>query len=349
MDDGEIFIEAREVKYAGMSTGAMHLYLVYRDTDGEEYVIRSGPQSSYLPFFGNMKIETNVSMEDSADDRGSDSPQDRLSTPLDFPGLTDDEAWAIMVKYARMIDAADTSYELFEENSNAFVGALLEAAGLDAENPDAWLPEGIEASETVGLSSYDDLMAKVAPPADGTVRGTAGADQITGIQIDEVIQALAGDDTVWAGRGDDQVFGGAGNDRIYGQAGCDRITGGTGTDTMYAGAGDGAPDVFVFASKDESPVGSKRDVIHEFTPHASAADPAGDVIDLSGIDANTRKWAPGNDALQFGGTSAGKNAVWYAKGAGEVILRGDVNGDAKADFEIRLMGVSSLTVEDFVL
>ena len=42
-----VFIEARTVKYAGMSTGATHLYLVYRDTTGEEYVLRSGPQSSW--------------------------------------------------------------------------------------------------------------------------------------------------------------------------------------------------------------------------------------------------------------------------------------------------------------
>ena len=35
-------------------------------------------------------------------------------------------------------------------------------------------------------------------PSDGAVRGTAGADQITGIQIDEIILALAGDDAVQA-------------------------------------------------------------------------------------------------------------------------------------------------------
>jgi hypothetical protein len=127
-----IFIEARTVKYAGMSTGAMHLYLVYRDTDNKEYVLRSGPQYSWMPLFGDMKIETNVLMQNSVDNRDpSIAKSSRYSTALDFGTLSDDEAWAIMVKYARLIDAANTPYELFEENSNAFVGALLEAA-LDA-------------------------------------------------------------------------------------------------------------------------------------------------------------------------------------------------------------------------
>ena len=104
---GQIFIEANEVEFAGLPSGAMHLYLVFRDSNGAEYVIRSGPRNAYTPWFGDMKIEINVPMADSADDRGGETPAERSSTPLSFPGLTDDQAWAILVKYAHLIDRAD--------------------------------------------------------------------------------------------------------------------------------------------------------------------------------------------------------------------------------------------------
>ena len=356
-----IFIEAREVQYAGMSTGAMHLYLVYRDTTGEEYVIRSGPQYSWMPLYGDMKIETNVRMENSVDERLISDADDRYSTALDFGSLSDDEAWAVMVKYARMIDAANTPYELFEENSNAFIGALLEAAldvaGLEATDPDDLLPDAVSSSEAVGLSSYDDLMARVAQPADGIVRGTGGADTIVGIQIAEVIYAYGGNDTVsaargadrvYGGTGDDRLLGGQGNDRLYGQSGQDTLTGGTGTDVMYAGA-DRNRDVFVFASKSESIVGEGRDVIYEFKPRTSAKDTKGDVLDLRGIDANTSIESTGDQVFRFNGTTERANSVWYAAGQDGVIVRGDVNGDAVADFEIRLLNVNALTADAFLL
>ena len=130
---GQIFIEAHDIaRSLGLPTGAEHLYLVYREQGtGAEYVLRSGPTG--VQFFGaRMDIEINVPIAQSEDGRDGDTPQDRSSTALDFPGLTDDEAWSIMVKYARGLDAADTVYNAFTTNSNAFVGALLHAA--------AWQP-----------------------------------------------------------------------------------------------------------------------------------------------------------------------------------------------------------------
>jgi Ca2+-binding RTX toxin-like protein len=293
-----------------------------------------------MPLAGDMKIETNFLIQDSADKRGTESPEARYSTELEFPDLSDDEAWAIMVKYARLIDAADTAYELFEENSNAFIGALLEAAGLDADDPTAWLPTQVQPGEAVGLSHYDDLMTKVAPPADGALRGTSSADQITGIQVSEVIHANGGNDTVWGGRGHDQVFGGAGEDRLHGQAGCDTVSGGGGKDIMHAGA-DQDRDVFVFASRSESVVGAKRDVIHDF---ASGTD----VIDLRGIDAKPAT-SDTDDPFAWAGKTAARNAIWW-EGTGEgVLVKGDVSGDAKADLEVLLANVGAITLVDVLL
>ncbi len=92
---GDIFIETDDVGALGFNVGE-HLYLVFRDVNGDEYVLRSGPENGFPPY-GQMNIEVNVPIEASADDRGDETPQERSSTPLDFAGLTDDEAWAIMV------------------------------------------------------------------------------------------------------------------------------------------------------------------------------------------------------------------------------------------------------------
>lgn len=231
---GEIFIEAREVEIFGLPSGAMHLYLVFRDTDGEEYVIRSGPENRWQPWRGDMRIEANVPMDASTDDRGDDTPAERHSTPLDFPGLTDDQAWAIMVRYARMIDAEDYPYEVLDENSNAFIGSMLAAAGGE---PREMLPRGVDGRDAVGFGNWDEILADVPPPPDGTVHGTTGNDRIAGIQVDEVIRAAAGSDSVWGGRGNDRIMGNRGNDVLMGEHGHDTLLGGPGNDTLRGGAG----------------------------------------------------------------------------------------------------------------
>ena len=194
---GQIFIESDDAQFLGLPVGAQHLYLVYRDTDGAEYVIRSGPAGRW-PFERDMKIEANVPIEESADDRNNETPEDRASTELFFPGGTD-VAWALMLKYARRLDDIGYDYDLLEANSNAFVGAMLFAGGGD---PDAMLTRGVDADEAVGYSSWDEIVDDVAPPADPIFHGTSRADRLAGIQIGETIVALAGADLVEAGRGE---------------------------------------------------------------------------------------------------------------------------------------------------
>ncbi len=238
---GEIFIEADKAGSFGLPVSE-HLYLVFRDTNGEEYVLRSGPPNSLWPY-GEMKIEVNVPIEQSADARKGETPEQRSSTPLDFPGLSDDQAWAIMVKYARGIDAVDYRYDVLEENSNAFVGALLHAAGGE---PEKMLPVGISSNQAIGFSSWGNIVQDVAPPDDWIFRGTGGPDLLVGLQIDEEFRTGGGNDVVHAGRGNDIVFAGfgndtingeSGNDRLFGQGGHDVLRGGHGQDTLNGGAG----------------------------------------------------------------------------------------------------------------
>ena len=257
---GRIFIEAKEIEVAGLPLPAVHLYLVHRDDDGAEYVLRSGPPRSGQFFGGDMRVEVNRPIEDSADDRGSDTPEERRSTEVAFDGLSTDGAWSLMVRYARMIDDAGLRYEGLGVNSNAFVGALIEAAG---GAPGRMLPRGVDRDEAVGLGSRGDVLREVAPPPDGTVWGTAAAETILGIQVGEAIRALGGGDEVRAGRGADMVWGGSGRDLLLGQGGADelrggregdRLRGGEGADRLDGGAGSDAlsggagADVFVFAA-----------------------------------------------------------------------------------------------------
>jgi Ca2+-binding RTX toxin-like protein len=129
-----------------------------------------------------------------------------------------------------------------------------------------------------------------------------------------VLSGLAGADSLSGGEGDDILVGGAGRDTL---------TGGPGA------------DVFLFKRLSDSPAGtSKRDMVTDF--RASQRD----VIDLSAIDANTK--AAGNQAFRWRG---GKR---FTKRAGQLrfsggVLSGDVDGDGRADLQIRLTGVSALS------
>jgi hypothetical protein len=127
---GSLTIEATEASSLGFPVGVPHLCLIYQDLgDGREYVIRSGPPSAWQLFNGEMKIETNVPIEQSADARDGETPAERHSTALDFGPLTDDQAWSIMVKYALTFAAADVEYDVTEANSKSLSGKPAAAVG----------------------------------------------------------------------------------------------------------------------------------------------------------------------------------------------------------------------------
>ena len=102
------------------------------------------------------------------------------------------------------------------------------------------------------------------------------------------------------------------------------LSGGLGEDRLAGGADN---DKFDFNSVKEAGKGSHRDNIVDF--HRSEDD----MIDLTGIDANTRH--AGNQAFKFIGSHG------FTHHAGELrasrhVLQGDVNGDGRADFEIHI-------------
>ncbi len=174
--------------------------------------------------------------------------------------------------------------------------------------------------------------------------GTSTSDWISSTASGDTLKGLAGDDILIGYIGADKLEGDAGNDYIYGMDANDILVGGTGTDTLIGGTG---KDKFDFNSIAESKVGSTRDKIFDFLKGV-------DKIDLETINQDFGFSTIQTDAKD--GTVAKANSVWWRKAdidndkmKDDLIIYGDVNGDTKADFEIGLVGVTSIDATNFVL
>lgn len=160
------------------------------------------------------------------------------------------------------------------------------------------------------------------------VEGTSVGDTLIGDSTSNRLWGRDGFDLLDGRGGKDKLYGGNGNDKLYGGANADLLVGGRGSDLLEGGGG---KDTFVFNGKADSAVGAKRDVITDFSSSER------DKIDLSG----------------FGGLDFIGDAD-FSGSAGELrfeneILAVDTNGDGKADFEVKLEGVDSLSLNDFIL
>jgi serralysin len=138
--------------------------------------------------------------------------------------------------------------------------------------------------------------------------------------------------------GDDTLYGRGGKDRMYGLDGADTFYGGGNRDRMYAGV-DNDEDTFVYESILDSTVGRKRDLIYEF-------DTGEDKIDLSAIDANTS--SSGDQSFSFSDNAA-NYSIWTVQSGSNLVMRGDVDGDATEDFEILFKDIATLDSGDFIL
>ena len=169
-----------------------------------------------------------------------------------------------------------------------------------------------------------------------TMGGGSGNDTLFGDQNDDLIDGGSGDDVLDGGNGSDDLRGGDGNDRLDGGGGRDLLRGGSGADT------------FVFSAAADSGVNGPGDRIMDFEQGI-------DIIDLSGIDADQRAGALGNQALTLlsgaAGFShtAGELRLTQSSDGTQTVVEGDVTGDGLADFRFRLDGVFTLSADDFLL
>lgn len=173
---------------------------------------------------------------------------------------------------------------------------------------------------------------------------------INGHGIDEAIQGTVFDDLVLAGRGADIVKGSVGNDTLHGNRNDDRLAGNAGDDVLHGGlgadslkGGSGA-DLFAYdAIRQSKPAPAFRDTIRDFTPGE-------DRIDLSAL--NAKLLAKGDKPFHFIGDapfSGRPGDLGYLDTRDGLVVRGDKDGDGRADFAILLKGVDTLSASDFIL
>lgn len=159
---------------------------------------------------------------------------------------------------------------------------------------------------------------------------------------------LSGFENLIGSNYNDTLTGTGGNNVINGGAGADIIVGGLGRDTLIGGMGN---DVFDFNSISETGNSDTTcDVINDFLQGF-------DKIDLSTIDASSA--VGGNNAFVFNGTgpittsSSGEIRYQRFDNIGTdndyTMIYGDTNATASAEFQIKLVGLYTLTASDFVL
>lgn len=204
-------------------------------------------------------------------------------------------------------------------------------------------------STDIGTDTVTGFENAVGGSGQDRIYGTAGANKLIGGDENDVLLGLGGDDDLQGGddvdlldggAGKDELHGGldtdflygqAGNDSLFGDEGADFLTGGAGKDLLFGGAD---ADFFSFLSTVESGVGAaNRDVVEDFKQGT-------DKISLNIIDANTTN-GPGDDDFSMIGLFAFSGAAGELRfkfADGSTIIEGDVNGDAKADFQIELLG-----------
>ncbi len=160
---------------------------------------------------------------------------------------------------------------------------------------------------------------------------SAGNDILTGTGAANTINGLAGNDV---------ISGLGGNDKLYGGAGNDRLIGGSGKDTLYGNAGG---DTFAFAKGDTGTSKSKADYLADFSGRSR------DKIDLSAIDANTKKG--GDQKFSFIGTKAFSKAgeVRYEKEKGYTYVYLNTDNDKAAEAVLKIKGAMTLQKGWFVL
>jgi len=185
---------------------------------------------------------------------------------------------------------------------------------------------------------FVNLLTGVTGGGDAAGDVLAGIENLTGSSQGDTLTGNGDANRLEGSGGDDLLIGAAGTDTLIGGAGADTLTGAAGADSLLGGAGS---DTFDFNAPAQS-APSGRDSVADFE--------AGDFIDLLNIDA--AEGVAGNQAFEFIGsalfTGQAGELRFFVEGENSFIA-GDVNGDANADFEIIVIGVTTFAATDFIL
>lgn len=282
---GNIYIESKPIPIPVLGLIYDHLYLVYKDDAGSEYIIRGGPQSNSLPF-GNLVTQVNVAIESSLDARNGANPvSDRGQIQIDLGARSAADVWGIMQQIASQAQGAALTYDADSQNSNSLISAVLHGIGVDVYNNFPYpsntsafsiVAEGnmLNYARAIGgtggkdlihgwelndsLFGGDDTDIIYGELGDDSIFGGMGNDTLYGDKLENTVAGdiLGGDDTIWGGNDNDYIYGGGGNDSLSGEDGGDVIWGGNGDDVisggldaniLYGGAGN---DMFIVTGND---------------------------------------------------------------------------------------------------
>ncbi|MDQ1902707.1 peroxidase family protein [Paracoccus sp. WLY502] len=199
----------------------------------------------------------------------------------------------------------------------------------------------IVVTALTGTDGADTLSAVEELSFGGSVltvrQGTIASQTLNGVNnVADLMLGFGGNDT---------LNGLSGNDVLVGEAGNDILNGGSGRDILSGAAG---ADRFVFTFASDTGVGTAaRDVIRDFEVNV-----VGELIDLSAIDASSV--AIGNNAFTFLGnanfnTANDNGGLRYFQQNGNTIIQGSTDNDLAPEFEIELIGLRTLTANDFIL
>ena len=236
-------------------------------------------------------------------------------------------------------------------------------------------PVASDGNDALTLTAAADMVDALA--GNDTVVGLAGDDTLHGGAGGDYLEGGAGDDILDGGSGIDLVsyrdartavvvdlrgsapgdtdtarrgseidrmtgvegaIGGSGDDTFYGDASANHFHGGGGSDLFFGGAG---ADRFDYDRVSGSVPGSRRDVIADYEDV--------DIVDLSGIDADTTR--PGDQAFRWVDEDplTGAAQIGYVVRGNSAIIRASVDGDAAVEFELRVDNVGSAPLGDFIL
>lgn len=97
-----------EIRIEGKVAAAFgdHLYLVFVDDSGAEFVIRGGPASNVLPGLSPIETESGVPIKNSEDSRPIEDRADFGSRVIDLGGRDANDVWETMKRVANLINAA---------------------------------------------------------------------------------------------------------------------------------------------------------------------------------------------------------------------------------------------------